>query len=309
MDEPNRTLVPEEVKRRDYGQALQAVSFRRGTANPAHRSRLAWVKTIIGSATLLPRTKASGLLRVLAQLVSGQGTGLTSLGRRGHECFGVGDVVQHLAARFFGIPSLNGRIDSLVKGQRPVDGHAGGELRHTAQQVAVDHPKQQVTNTIAAGTKNTFMEREIGIQPLLVRSAILHCDNCLSESDQVLGGGALSGTGRKLWFDNHARLEQLVMGEVVQEDEKIERLFKGRFGAGAQVRPIAHPLGQNTHDLEHFQGLTQGGAVYAKLFRELTFRSKFSTWRNGPGRDKALDLFEDLGRNPRVSRRPAARRY
>ncbi|MFZ0760803.1 MAG: hypothetical protein WAM69_12710, partial [Candidatus Sulfotelmatobacter sp.] len=136
-------------------------------------------------------------------------------------------MIQHLAARFFRIPALNRLIDSLVKGQRPIKGHALGKLRHAGQQVAVNHSKQQVTDTIAAGAENTLMKCEVRIQALLVRSATLHRDNRLAQSDQVFGGGALGRTGREFWFDDHAGFEQFMMGEVVQEDEKVKRLFKG----------------------------------------------------------------------------------
>jgi len=56
--------------------------------------------------------------------------------------------------------------------------------------------KQQVTDTIAAGAKNAFMECEVRVQPLLVRPAVLHRHNRLSKRDQVLSGGPLCCPGR-----------------------------------------------------------------------------------------------------------------
>lgn len=79
-----------------------------------------------------------------------------------------------------------------------------------------------ISFTIAAGAKNAFMKRQVRIQPVLARPAVLHRHNRRLEPDQVLGGGPLGCPGREFRFAD-AALEQLMMGEARRSSSSAPR--------------------------------------------------------------------------------------
>ena len=97
----------------------------------------------------------------------------------------------------------------------------------------------------------------------------------LRRHGDIFGGGALRGPGGKFRLDDEPGFKELMVGEVVQQHEEIDRFVEDGLRALREIGAVANPLRKNAHHLQYFERLAHRCAIGSEFLRHLALRGKF----------------------------------
>src|SRR5512138_1237801 len=111
----------------------------------------------------------------------------------------------------------------------------------------------------------------------------------LADGGDIERTGASGGTRGEFGLDDETGLHHLLRSDAVEEHEKIEGIEQNRGGGDVQISAVSDALGDDTHDFEHLQSLTQGRAGHAQHERKITLSGQAGSGYERSLRDELLE--------------------
>ncbi len=205
-----------------------------------------------------------------------EGAGEFVLAALGEEVLGVGEVRGHELRGELGVAGFDGGEDRAVEGHGVLEvDHLRGDHHHV-EHGAVDGVEDASGEPVSGGLEDGAMEEEIGGDKLdAILLGVFEVGDGLAQECDVLGVGALGGGGGERRLHEETQLGEFLDGGVVEEEEEVHGYGEDGGRVAVEVAAVSDFLGDDAHDLQDLQGLSERRARHLEVGGEVALGGQF----------------------------------